>query len=168
MEVLQARLEDAVRVMEIVTACKEQMRAAGSDQWDDSYPTFEIIRQDALASHLFVLWDEEQAIGAICLNEVQAPEYAALEWRYSGRILVVHRLCVLPLRQGAGAAQRLMDFAESFAAGNGYAAIRLDTYTGNPRALALYRKRGYEGVGQVSFPRRKLRFDCFEHAVLPQ
>jgi len=45
------------------------------------------------------------------------------------------------------------------------ACIRLDAYTGNPRALALYEKRGYQRIGQAYFPRRELPFDCFEKVV---
>jgi hypothetical protein len=58
-----------------------------------------------------------------------------------------------------------MDFAESHAARSGYASIRLDAYTGNPRSVQLYRRRGYREVGQVYFPRRTLPFWCFELIV---
>ena len=37
---------------------------------------------------------------------------------------------------------------------HGYACIRLDAYTGNPRAMALYERRGYRQIGQARFPRR--------------
>jgi ribosomal protein S18 acetylase RimI-like enzyme len=168
MKVVQAEMRDSGRVMEIITRCKHQMREAGSDQWDDLYPAAAMVEQDIRTKSLFVLVDESECIGAVCLNEKQSPEYAALQWRYPGPALVVHRLCVDPAKQGSGAARTLMDFAERFAATNGYPAIRLDTYTGNPRALLLYGRRGYHRAGQVSFPRRKLPFECFGRAILPQ
>jgi ribosomal protein S18 acetylase RimI-like enzyme len=95
------------------------------------------------------------------LNEMQSPEYAQLSWQRSNP-LVVHRLCVRPDRQGSGAARQLMDFAERFAAQHGYDSIRLDTYSGNPRAITLYERRGYRLAGYVRFRRRKLPFLCFE------
>jgi ribosomal protein S18 acetylase RimI-like enzyme len=59
-----------------------------------------------------------------------------------------------------------MDFAERFARDRGFPCIRLDAYTGNPAALALYRRRGYHCAGQVFFPRRDLPFDCYEKIIV--
>lgn len=33
-----------------------------------------------------------QKAGMVVLDEAQAPEYAAVDWKYSGRALVIHRL----------------------------------------------------------------------------
>jgi len=97
---------------------------------------------------------------------VQPEEYRPLRWRWTGgRVLVIHRLCVHPEWQRQGIARHLMDFAENYASDHGFACIRLDAYTGNPRALALYERRGYERAGQTFFPRRRLPFDCFERIV---
>src|SRR6266542_2013101 len=75
------------------------------------------------------------------------------------------RLCVHPDWQQRGAGRHLMDFAEAFAKEHGFSCIRLDAYTGNQRALALYEKRGYDRIGQAHFPRRELPFVCFEKIV---
>jgi ribosomal protein S18 acetylase RimI-like enzyme len=168
MDVLRAGIEDAASVMALIARCREKMQADGSDQWDHVYPNLEVIETDARAGTLFLVRDSDEVIASVCLNEVQAPEYAPLPWRYAGRALVVHRLCVHPARQGAGLARRLMDFTENFAAENGYPSIRLDTYIGNGRALELYDRRGYQRVGQVVFARRRLRFECFEKAIFPK
>jgi GNAT superfamily N-acetyltransferase len=162
----QAAPHEAPLAMEVIGLCREQMRASGSDQWNDLYPRLEIVQADANAGALYLLRDDEVCIGAVCLNEVQPAEYAALPWRYNpARILVVHRLCVLPERQGRDAARQLMSFAGALALREGYGAIRLDTYTGNPRAVALYVLLGYEKTGQVIFPARRLPFDCFETRI---
>jgi ribosomal protein S18 acetylase RimI-like enzyme len=58
-----------------------------------------------------------------------------------------------------------MEFAENYAIEQRFSCIRLDAYTGNPRAIALYEGRGYERIGQTYFPRRKLPFDCFEKTL---
>jgi ribosomal protein S18 acetylase RimI-like enzyme len=163
MDVVQAAVSDIAQVMEIVALCVRQMREAGSHQWDEFYPTREIMEADIKAGTLYLLRENGRAIGAIVVNEVQSPEYVQLSWRQNEtRPLVIHRLCVRPERQKSGAARRLMDFAEDYARANGYASIRLDTYTGNPRARALYESRGYEARGYVRFRGRKLPFVCFE------
>lgn len=80
--------------------------------------------------------------------------------------MVIHRLALHPEWQGRGIGSMLMDHAEDHARQNGFSCIRLDTYTGTPRALAMYARRGYQQIGQVWFPRRELPFDCME-LVLP-
>ena len=156
-------MPDVDKVMEVVALCVRQMQGRGSDQWDDFYPSRDVIEADIRAGTLYVLRDGAILIGAVVVNETQSPEYAQLEWqRPDARVLVIHRLCVRPDRQGTGAGHQLMDFAEQFARTNGYSAIRLDTYTGNPVATSLYVRRGYRITGQVRFRHRKLPFVGFE------
>lgn len=157
---------DVARVVQIVELCKGQMKSSGIDQWDEVYPTAADVVEDFEGSSLFVARLRGECVGAVCLNDCQAAEYAGMNWRDSaGRAMVIHRLCVDPAYQRGGVAAALMDFAEAFAARSGYSSIRLDTYVGNPKALALYDRRGYHRTGQVRFPRRRFAFDCFEKAV---
>lgn len=126
----------------------------------------QIVEDDARAGSLFVMRQDAVCVASVCLNDVQPEEYRPLRWRCEGaRVLVIHRLCVHPEWQRRGVAQHLMDFTENYAAEHGFACIRLDAYTGNPQALALYERRGYTRVGQTYFPRRTLPFDCFEKRI---
>src|SRR5213075_3263091 len=88
-------------------------------------------------------------------------------WSAREPALVVHRLCVDPSEQQKGVARQLMDFTESYAASHGYRSVRLDAYSGNPRAVDFYRRRGYREAGIVFFPRRSGPFNCFELIVTP-
>lgn len=170
MNIALAGPQDLDAVLEIVALCIRQMREAGSDQWDEIYPTRAVFEADAQSGALYVLrapnpagGQQTKVIGAVVINDVQADEYSSVAWRFPDpRPFVIHRLCVHPDRQGLGAGRRLMDFAESSAVARGYASIRLDTYTGNPRAVALYEQRGYRPAGFVRFPRRRLPFLCME------
>ncbi len=162
----QAALADAPAVMELITQCMREMRANDIDQWDDIYPNLPVVEAGARAGSLYVIRQEGQVIASICLDEEQPEEYRPLNWQVTeGTALVIHRLCVHPEWRRHGLARRLMEFAESLAAERGYGSIRLDSYTGNPRAQALYEGRGYQRVGQVRFPRRRFPFDCFEMRI---
>jgi ribosomal protein S18 acetylase RimI-like enzyme len=121
------------------------------------------VEADVARGALYVLEDDAgRCVASVALDETQSEEYASLVWTTAEPALVVHRLCVDPAVQGRGYAHRLMDFAESHAAGCGCASVRLDAYTANPRSVELYRRRGYREVGQIRFPRRELPFWCFE------
>ena len=163
MHVEQAELQDAESVMQIITLCIQHMRAHGIHQWDETYPNLQVVEGDARSGSLFVIRQDGFCIAAVCLNDVQPEQYRPLPWRCeNGRALVIHRLCVRPEFQECGAGRCLMDFTETFAKEHSFSCIRLDAHTGNPRALALYEKRGYQRIGQAFFPRRELPFDCFE------
>jgi len=76
---------------------------------------------------------------------------------------VIHRLTVHPEHQELGHASTLMLFAESKARDLGCRSIRLDAFTKNPGACALYSGRGYRNLGTVDF--RMGVFYCFEKVL---
>jgi ribosomal protein S18 acetylase RimI-like enzyme len=152
MQTQPAAPADAAAIMRILTLCVEHMRLHGIEQWDDVYPNLETVERDALSQSLFVARENGICVGSISLNEEQPVEYAPLSWSHvDGRALIVHRLCVHPEWQQRGVGRHLMNFAEGFAKRHGYVCIRLDAYTGNRRALALYERRDIEESGKRMF-----------------
>jgi GNAT superfamily N-acetyltransferase len=162
MAIIQARQEHAAVVQGIIQACLQALRQAGIFQWDELYPNPELIEADIRYGSLYLAQESENCLGAVSLNEHQEAAYQQVNWHGSQPVLVVHRLCVAPAYQGKGIAGRLMDFAEDLARRRGYASLRLDAYSGNPKAVRLYEGRDYRKAGQVYFPRRILPFFCFE------
>lgn len=155
--------DDIPRVMQVVLRCIHSMREQGIYQWDEIYPDLESVVEDVRSQCLFVARQGERCVGSVCLNRNAPEQYRSVSWLYpSMSALVVHRLCVDPQWQRQGVARQLMDFAEQFAQSEGYASIRLDAYLGNPTAIQLYERRGYQRMREVHFPRRPLPFACFE------
>ena len=169
MHIVEADERHVAPVWALVERCRDALAREGIAQWDAVYPTAATVEQDVARRSLFVLEDAGAGgvVGCVTLTPEQDPEYGTVAWALPEPALVVHRLCVEPAMQGRGHAHRIMGFAESHAAARGYASVRLDAYTGNPRAVALYRRRGYREAGQVFFPRRALPFSCFERAPAP-
>ena len=99
------------------------------------------------------------------LNEKQDQEYKEIGWSTADedKNIVVHRLAVHPLEQGKGIGRMLADFAEQWAKENHYDAIRLDTYSQNPRNQKFYMKRGYKDLGSVFLQYKKEHpYYCYE------
>lgn len=165
LNVLTAGQEHVEAAWGIVDACRAALNQRGIVQWDDIYPTRQTVADDAAHGHLFVLVVAATCIATVTLDESAAPEWAAVAWKFSTPALVVHRLCVDPMRQGRGYGRTLMDFSEAHAAAHGYASIRLDAYSPNHEAIALYRRRGYREAGLVTLPRHTAHCVCFERAV---
>lgn len=157
--------EDLDRLLEITQACGKHLRDQGIDQWDENYPDVSSLQGDISTGTLYVYEEDESPLGLVVLNELQDEEYGSIDWSTSesDRNLIVHRLGVDPNFQGRGIARKLMDFAESFAKSKGFAAIRLDTFTQNPRNQRFYENRGYTKLGEVYLKYKKEhRYICYE------
>lgn len=166
MQIVPGTLNDLPKIMALIKNCIIDMESHGIYQWNDYYPTLAIFEEDIKKGSLFIMEDQGECLSIITIDEEQSPEYQQLKWRYiEGKALVIHRLAVDPVWQKRGIGRRLMDFAENYALNFGYASIRLDAYTGNPRAFKLYENRGYQKVGQLFFPGRELPFFCYEKEV---
>jgi len=161
-KITRADDRDASDVMKVIRACTKAMRLARIFQWDDIYPGEEQLEEDLKEGSLYVVRKADICLGAASFNEKQEDVYQQVEWKGSDPVLIVHRLCVAPAFQGQGIAKQMMSFGEKMALKQDYASIRLDAYSGNPKAVGLYVRLGYQQVGSVTFPRRNLPFLCFE------
>ena len=152
-------------IIQLTKACGQYMRENGIDQWDEDYPNHAVITHDLETKTLFAYREHNEIIGIVVLNEIQDEEYKEINWSTNeyDKNLVVHRLAVHPLRQGNGVGRKLMDFAEQWATDNNYDAIRLDTYSQNPRNQRFYRQRGYTDLGSVFLKYKKEHpYFCYE------
>ncbi|MBS2027016.1 MAG: GNAT family N-acetyltransferase [Deltaproteobacteria bacterium] len=159
-----ATSEDVAPIAALLRRCMLKMRADGSDQWSEAYPTAEVVVGDVAAGTLFSLRTSPRApiVAVITCDENVPPEYEPIAFT-RGRPLVVHRLAVDPEQQGRGYARMLMQFAERRARELGCTTIRFDTYSRNVAAVGLYLQLGYVQLpGEIRFPGRAAHFYCFE------
>ena len=163
---IQLATDDQVsQIMLLISGVIQQMESQGIFQWDESYPNQEAIEKGLSEGTLYTATVDDMICGIIALNEHQEQEYQQVDWEFYGdNVLVVHRLAVNRDWHGKGVGSELMDFAEQFAREHRYDAIRLDAFTRNPAAVALYKSRGYRLAGLVTF--RKGPFYCFEKDLL--
>ncbi|HUX39212.1 MAG TPA: N-acetyltransferase [Rectinemataceae bacterium] len=76
-----------------------------------------------------------------------AEEVLASAWLTDdGRRLYLHHMAVLPSLQGRGLGTRLMEVAIAVAAERGMQ-MKLEVHRENRRALSLYRRFGFDGLG---------------------
>lgn len=156
------QLSEAFSIIESVIA---KMNSEQIFQWDEHYPTCEIIEEDIDNGHAFGFFQSDELRGYIVLNEEYSPEYDSLEWKdKNDTALIVHRLSIKADCQGQGIAKQLMIFAEEYARNKGRSSIRLDAFLHNKAALHLYENLGYTKVGTVTF--RKGEFYCYEKVFL--
>jgi ribosomal protein S18 acetylase RimI-like enzyme len=163
MEIQVAKEDQIEEIMNLIEVCIQDMEERKTYQWNEHYPTREIISNDIKNRELQAVFEAGKIIAIIVITEEQEKEYEPVDWLdKEGRFLIVHRLAVHPKNRRQGIAKKLMDDAEEHARKNGYTSIRLDTYSKNPDAIRFYEKRGYRRCGEIYFPHREFPFYCYE------
>lgn len=140
-----------------------KMRAGGSEQWGDDYPTRELYTADVAAGNLWVAAAPEGDIyGVALMTDVEEEAYRDVPWLVPAPVLVVHRMAVDPDLQRAGVGAALFRHAEDLARASGLAAIHIDTYGKNQAMQGLLLHQGFVQRGTISLHGRPLPFPCFE------
>lgn len=158
--------KDLSSIMLMYKSCVKGMLANGIDQWDDSYPNTEIISQDLEMMTYYVSIFNEEIIGGINIDQNQDKTYLEIDWEdKSNSFLVVHRLAVKEEYWNKKVGKDLMLFTEKLVKEKELRSIRLDTYSGNPKAIEFYRRLGYSELGTIDLKPNKNKYHCFEKII---
>lgn len=163
----QATEEQIDTIMDVYIRCKHDLDEKGLLQWNDHYPSREYFEEELGDGNLYVLMVDDELAGSATLNEWQSPEWSDIPWKL-GNEWVIHALFLDPLQQGNGLGTVFMKKCEELAGEKGYESIRLDAYSRNTGANALYEKIGYEYRGSVYFtskPEGHQEYRCYEKEV---
>lgn len=167
MIIKKALKQDLEQLLSIVNSCGQHLIEQGIFQWNEKYPSKEVLLEDIELQQIWKLEEENTIIGLIVLTEIEDLAYKQVKWLTKNqKNLYIHRLAVHPNFQGKGYAQKLMDFAERFALQNNYNSIRLDTFSQNKRNQLFYEKRNYIKLGSIYFPKQsEFPFYCYEKLI---
>jgi ribosomal protein S18 acetylase RimI-like enzyme len=166
MIIRKANKGDLENIMLMYKSCVTGMIANGIDQWDESYPNTEVIMEDLIAQTYFVAIENDIIIAGINIDQNQDDTYLALDWKdKKNQFLVVHRLAVKVELWNDGIGKSLMLFTENLVTEKGLNSIRLDTYSGNPKAMEFYRRLGYIELGTIDLKPDKDKYHCFEKII---
>ncbi len=166
MKIRKAQTSDLENIMKMYKSCVAGMIKIGIDQWDDTYPDTETIAQDLENQTYYVAEEEKKIIGGINIDQNQDPTYLDINWQdASNQFLVVHRLGVKEENWGDRIGKALMIFTEELVMKKDLKSIRLDTYSGNPKAMAFYIRLGYRELGVVNLKPYKNEYYCFEKII---
>ena len=140
----KAQTSDLGNIMLMYKSCVAGMLKNSIDQWDATYPNAGVIMEDLIAQTYFVAEENSIIIGGINIDQNQDKTYLEIDWEdKSDSSLVVHRLGVKEEFWEKKIGKELMVFAENLVIEKGLRSIRLDTYSGNPKAMEFYRRLGY-------------------------
>lgn len=134
-------------------------------QWDDEYPSDEILMQDLDRGEMYAALIDDEVVAYVTVNSDIPPEYNEVALEFSPK-MCVHRLSVNPKFAKKGIATKIMEYVHSDLKIQGYESICLDTCEDNPGALKLYDRLGYIIRGHVVFDRRApMKFPVMERKL---
>ena len=166
MIIRKANKADLDNIMLMYKSCVKGMLANNIDQWDATYPNTGVIMGDLIAQSYFVAEENSIIIGGINIDQNQDPTYLEIDWEdKSDSFLVVHRLGVKEEFWNKKIGKYLMLFTEKLVIEKGLKSIRLDTYSGNPKAMEFYRRLGYTELGTINLKPNKNEYYCFEKMI---
>ena len=166
MIIRKANKTDLDNIMLMYKSCVKGMLANDIDQWDENYPNAEVIMEDLIAQTYFVAEENSIIIGGINIDQNQDKTYLEIDWEdKKNQFLVVHRLAVKVEFWKKGIGKKLMIFAENLVVEKGLKSIRLDTYSGNPKAMEFYINLGYQQLGHIYLKEGKNEYYCFEKII---
>ena len=149
----KAKFEEIPALLKIFSNVKGIMRESGNmNQWNDSYPSEEIIRKDIEDGHCIVLCEEtgrdrsaSKIIATMAFIPGPDPTYAVISdgaWPDDEPYYVIHRIAVA--EPGHNAAKRLFDWAFTQAD-----TIRIDTHKDNVIMHHVLGKYGFDRCGII-------------------
>lgn len=163
MIIKKAHVNDLKAIMSMYSSCVKGMIENNIDQWDETYPNSNVIKEDIKAGTYFVAIINKEIIGGINIDQKQDKTYLTIKWLNNTNLfLVVHRLAVKKEYWQKKIGKKLMSFAEELAKKKKFNSVRLDTYSGNPKAMLFYKKLGYRLLGDINLKPGKNEYYCFE------
>ena len=165
----KANIEDLDAVKKVAETCALHLSNQGVFQWNESYPSRAVFKNDIKQGSLYVLEIEGIVSGCMMFSEEKDALYNSIDWLTpDSSNLYIHRLAIHPEHQKKGWAKKLMDFAEDYAIKNGNFSIRLDTFSQNKRNNRFYQARGFARLGDVYFIKQSaFPFHCYEKVLQP-
>lgn len=150
-----ARLEDAAQIWMLFQQAQAYFREQGIDQWQDNYPTLQVVQQDLENRESYVLENQDREIvGTAVLSEREEETYRQI---YGGSwltgegqpYLVIHRVAVRSDLKGQGLASIILAEAVRRCQEKGIGSIRIDTHEDNLSMQRLLEKSGFICCGTI-------------------
>jgi len=162
----KAIMEDIKNIIGIINQTIVEMSTYNNTQWDENYPREKDFMNDIQNGDLFVVEREGRLVGLVCINKVEPVEYNELNWSLHEDVMVVHRMAVSSDYRRSGIGTELMKFADEFALKNNIRYLKTDTYSLNTKMNALFKKCGYNLIGEISFLGKEKPFYCYEKILI--
>lgn len=155
MEIRKSDLSDIPALTTLFDEARGTIALLGIDQWQDGYPTREIIEEDIALNRSYAIVIDGQVCGTFVLVDDGEPVYDKIydgDWQtgdHSKDYVAIHRVAVSVKMRGKGISTALIDYAKTHALALGRSALRIDTHEGNVVMRRMLEKHGFKYCGVI-------------------
>ena len=145
--------DDLERIMELVADAQRWFRGQGIDQWQDGYPTQDIILSDISYNNNYIVELNGVVSATFVASFDGEPTYSEIKgkgWLNENPYAVVHRIAVADTCRRKGIAREILHYTEELCAERGVRDIRIDTHRDNLAMRSLLKKMGYTHCGCIT------------------
>ncbi|CAM2882315.1 GNAT family N-acetyltransferase [Weissella confusa] len=164
----QATMADADAIWQIISDAKAVMSIDHNPQWDNGYPSPEIIKADIAKGYAYILQLDDEIVATATLWQEKDVNYQRLQggrWLYPTKrkpYAVIHRMAVSFQHQGYHLSTALFTHLFATAQANGFDYIRIDTHDKNKKMQAIIARRGFTYRGKLTGNRVAYDIDLAE------
>lgn len=145
MIIRQAKLEEINEILEVFEAAKKIMRENGNfAQWNDGYPSRELLTEDIGQGYLFVVEIEEKIEAVFALIEGEDPTYIKIDgdWINDYPYATIHRVASRGRKKGI--LSKIFEYSNEV-----YSNLKIDTHEDNLIMQHLVKKFGFIYCGII-------------------
>ncbi len=155
MRIRKTTSADIDALMEIFKEARGTIAKLGIDQWQNGYPSRDVIEADIAKEESYCVELDGIICGTFALIEDGEPTYDEIfggEW-ISGdgdrEYYAIHRVAIAVSCRGQGISGEIIDFAASQALAAGRNSLRIDTHRGNVVMRKMLEKQGFIHCGTI-------------------
>lgn len=132
---------------------RRSIASLGIDQWQDGYPSRDVIEADVAQGALYVAEDKGRLAAAAVLLPPPDPDYAVIDGAWltkTENYAVVHRIASSADYLGKGASSALLCELMKLVKADGRESVRMDTHRGNTVMQGFLGRHGFERCGLIT------------------
>ena len=155
MEIKLSTIHESDSLMGIFREARETIAALGIDQWQNGYPSQNIITEDIMLSRSFAVVCDGEVCGTFVMINDGEPVYDRIydgDWKTgndSRDYVAIHRVAISVKKRGSGISTAIINYAADHARKLGRASLRIDTHEGNVVMRRMLEKNGFAYCGIV-------------------
>ncbi|MDR2121335.1 MAG: GNAT family N-acetyltransferase [Tannerella sp.] len=143
---------DLSAMKEIVRQAQASLKARGVDQWQNGYPSDEVILRDIARQQAYVATADGRVIAMATVVFDDEPTYDRItdgRWLSTGAFAVVHRMAVDDRFRQCGVASFIFGQVEAMCRHNGTRSFKVDTHRDNLPMRRFLEKHGFTRCGII-------------------
>ncbi|MDL2308063.1 GNAT family N-acetyltransferase [Bacteroidales bacterium OttesenSCG-928-B11] len=169
MDLKKASSGNLLAIMRIIAEAQQFLKSLGVDQWQNGYPSEEIINNDIEHGNGYILTVADEVVAFATVIFAEEPTYANIydgQWLTGSEYAVIHRMAVANTHKEKGYGQAVYREIERMALTRKTPSLRVDTHEDNIPMQKLITKSGYTYCGVIYLMDGSKRI-AFERIVRP-